>query len=236
MSERESFIIAGHQPHYLPWIGYVSKIDQADIFCLVDTVQFEKKNFQNRNSIRTHTGSMMLTVPVKTHEKFDQLICDVEIDNRIPWRRKHWKTIQIAYQHAPYFAQYSDFFADVYDREWNRLVDLNEYMLRGILKFLGIQKEMIKSSSFMPTGKKTDLLIDICKKTGASGYLSGTGGAKGYVDETKFLEHGLTHQFQRFHHPVYPQIHGEFMPKLAIIDLLFNCGPESGAIVRGAKN
>jgi hypothetical protein len=233
---RPPVIIAGHQPHYLPWLGYLSKILQADRFCLVDSIQFEKKNFQNRNKIRANHGEVLLTVPVVTVGRFYQNICDVEISESEPWRRKHWKSIQLAYQKAPYFDRYAGFFEDVYAREWKLLVDLNEHMLRGLLEFFGIEKEIVRSATFQPTGKKTDLLIDICKKTGSDGYLSGGGGARQYVEEDRFHEAGLVHRFQHFHHPVYAQVHGgEFMPRLAAIDLLFNCGPESGAILRQAS-
>jgi hypothetical protein len=235
-SGKRPVIIAGHQPHYLPWLGYMSKILQCDKFCLVDSIQFEKKNFQNRNRIRSNQGEVMLSVPVVTAGRFYQNICDVEINEAEPWRRKHWKSILLGYQKAPHFKRYADFFEDVYNREWKMLVDLNEHMLRGLLGFFEIEKEIVRSVTFMPSGKKTDLLIDICRKTGSDGYLSGGGGAKQYVEEHKFTEAGLVHRFQSFHHPVYPQVHGgEFMPRLAAIDLLFNCGPESGAILREAS-
>ena len=226
--------VAGHQPNYLPWIGYFNKIYQADKFCLVDSIQFNKKWFSNRNKIRTNQGEVWLTVPVKTSKKYYQKISEVEIDNSLPWRRKHWKTMYLAYQKAPFFNKYADFFEDVYQRNWNMLVDLNEHIIGGILEFLNIDREIIRTSSFNPQGKKTDLLIDICRKTGADGYLSGSGGARQYVDEEKFKKAGLLHRFQAFEHPVYPQIHGEFVPRLAIIDLLFNCGPESEKLVKSS--
>ena len=232
---REPVLVAGHQPHYLPWIGYFGKIYQASKFCLVDSIQFEKKWFQNRNKIRTNSGEIWLTVPVKTHDRFDQNIADVVIDNAVPWRRKHWRTIELSYQRTPYFARYADFFRDAYARDWTMLVDLNEHIIKGVLDFLGIEKEIVRTSSFGTEGQKTDLLIDICRKTGADGYLSGTGGAKSYVDLEKFAQAGLLHEFQRFTHPVYPQLHGGFVPKIAIIDLLFNVGPEAGRIVREAS-
>src|SRR4030095_2313223 len=131
----EPVFVAGHQPHYLPWIGYFSKILQADRFCLVDSIQFEKKWFQSRNKIRTSSGEIWLSVPLVTAARFDQNICDVEIDEKLPWRRKHWKSILLGYQKAPHFSRYADFFEDVYAREWKMLVDLNEHIIRGVLGF-----------------------------------------------------------------------------------------------------
>lgn len=236
MNELRSMFIAGHQPHYLPWIGYFHKIFSADRFCLVDTVQYRKKYFQNRTKIRDAKAEVWLTVPVKTSGKYFQPISEVEIDNSVPWRRKHWKTINIAYNKAPYFTTYASFFEDVYRREWQKLVDLDEYLIKNILGFLGVEREIIRASSFNPQGAKTDLLIDICKKTGSGGYLSGTGGAREYVELSKFDKAGLQHRFQEFEHPIYSQIQGAFIPRFSIIDLLFNCGPESGKIIRGATS
>jgi len=229
-------LVAGHQPHYLPWIGYFNKIEQSSRFCLVDSVQFVKKWFQNRNKIRTKAGDVWLTVPVKTHDRFEQPIADVVIDNATPWRRKHWRTIELAYKDAPFFKQYADFFADVYAREWSKLVDLNEHVMLGVMDFLNIKKDVVRSSTFAPQGQKTDLLIDICRKTGADGYLSGTGGAKSYVQLEKFEAAGLLHEFQQFTHPVYPQIHGGFVPRMAIVDLLFNVGPDAERLVKEASH
>ena len=230
--KRKPIFIAWHQPHYLPWIGYFNKIYQADKFCLVDSIQFNKKWFQNRNSIRTNTGETLLTVPVKTKGKYHQKISEVEIDNSLPWRHKHWKTISLAYKKAPYFTTYAPFFEEVYAREWIMLVDLNEYIIKGMLEFFGIKKEIMRTSHFQPQGMKTDLLIDICKKTGSDGYLSGTGAAHSYIVEKKFEEAGLLHTFQTFEHPVYFQIHKGFVPRMAAIDLLFNCGPKSAPIIK----
>lgn len=232
---KKNLFVAGHQPHYIPWIGYFSKIMQADMFCLVDSVQYEKKYFQNRSKIRSWSGEIWLTVPVITHGRFDQSISMVEIDNSVPWRRKHWKSIYTGYKKAPHFERYADFFKDIYQRDWRYLADLDEHIIRGVLSLLDIQREIKRTSLFIPEGAKTDLLIDICLKTGCGGYLSGTGGSRQYVDEEKFSAAGVEHRFQVFEHPTYPQVHGGFVPRMAIIDLLFNCGPDSSTIVRNSS-
>ena len=213
-------------------MGYFNKIHLADKFCLVDSIQYNKKWFQNSGQIRTNTGELWLSVPVKTKGRFHQNINEVEIDNSKEWRRKHWKTISLSYQKAPFFKNYKDFFEDVYLKRWAQLVDLNEHIIRGVLQFLGIEKELVRSSELEVTGRKTDLLIDICRKSKSDGYLSGGGGARQYVDLERFKEAGLLHFFQEFHHPVYSQVHGAFKDKMAIIDVLFNCGPESGRYVK----
>jgi len=222
-------LVAGHQPHYLPWIGYFNKIEQSSQFCLVDSVQFTKKWFQNRNKIRTKSGEVWLTVPVKTHDRFEQPIADVLIDNATPWRRKHWRTIELAYKDAPFFKPYADFFIDVYATLMARGAFPDDHPL-----CLGMPG-MHGNYTAVTAMQKTDLLIDICQKTGADGYLSGTGGAKSYVQLEKFEEAGLLHEFQQFTHPVYPQIHGGFVPRMAILDLLFNVGPDAERLVKEAS-
>lgn len=219
-------IVAGHQPEFLPYMGFFSKISKADVFVIADNIQYRKKYFQNRNKIKTRDGWMWLTVPVITKGKFEQKINEVNINNSVNWRRRIWASISSNYKNAPYFRDYEELFKDVFSRDWDMLVELNETLLRCILKQLGIKVKTLRGSELGVSGKKTDLLIDICKKTGADTYLSGSGG-KNYVDESKLKAHNLNHKFHEFQHPVYPQQFGEFLPYMSIIDLLFNVGEKA---------
>lgn len=221
-------ILAGHQPEYLPYIGFFYKAMCADVFMLVDHVQYAKKTFQNRNKIRTAHGSdgwAWLTVPVVTHDKFTQKICDVKINNELNWRDTHFKSIFYAYKNTPFFDDYIPIFEKIYSQEWENLAELNETIIKNIIKIIGIEIKIVKSSDYNINGEKTDMLIDMCKKTGADGYLSGQGG-KNYVDESKFKEEGLSHQFCEFNHPFYQQKFKPFIPNMSIIDFLFNCGAQ----------
>ena len=225
--------LAGHQPHYFPWLGYIDKISTVDVFCQVDVIAFEERLFQHRNRIRAWNaaGEEWLVVPV-VQGNDDGLIMDVEIDNTVAWREAHWKSIRTSYAKAPYFSLYEPFFAGVYAKEWHRLVDLNEYMLRGILGFLNIGTQVVRASALDVRSAEGNLLVRLCRKLGAATYVSGAGGGCAYLDEGALETAGIAHRLHRFTHPVYPQLHGEFMPRLAVPDLLFNCGPDSAKFFR----
>jgi len=218
-------ILAGHQPEYLPYIGFFSKIMHCETFVIVDHVQFNKKTWQNRNRIRTKDGWMLLTVPVLTKDKFEQPINEVRINNALDWGRKHWRSIYLNYGKAPFFSAYRDFFEQLYARKWEKLADLNETIIRYIIQELDINVKIVKSSDFNPQGRKTELLIEMRKKLGADTYLSGEGG-RAYVDESKFREQNLNHLFLNFSHPTYTQQFEPFIPYMSVVDLLFNHGSE----------
>lgn len=220
-------ILAGHQPEYLPYIGFFNKMTLCDKFILVDHVQFLKKSWQNRNRIRGANGEILLTVPVLTKGKFYQKINEVEINNKLNWSEKHWKSISYNYSKAPFFDSYKGFFEELYSKKWGKLVDLNESIIKHILSELKINAKIIRSSEINPQGTKTDMLIDMCKKLNADTYLSGEGGGE-YVEESKFEENGLNHVYRDFHHPVYNQLFRPFIPNMSVIDLMFNYGNERG--------
>lgn len=232
-------ILVGHQPEYLPYIGFFSKVAQADAFMFVDHVQYLKKSFQNRNRVRVAPGAdgwTWLTVPIKSHDRQFQKITDVEIDVTKAWGEKHWKTIELNYKSTPFFKDYKDFFEDVYKREWEKLADVNETITRYLFKQLLIDVPMYKSSDYTFHGAKTDMIIEMCEAVGADTYLSGVGAkADGYVEEEKFIARGMKHKFANFTHPEYPQKFKPFVPYLSVIDLLFNCGSESATIIRQAS-
>ena len=219
-------ILAGHQPEYLPYIGLFHKILLCDTFIFVDHVQFNKKSWQNRNKIRCNKGEMLLTVPVLTKTKFDQKIAEVRINNDLDWGKKHWLSIYFNYKNASHFEEYKDFFENIYNQKRELLGDLNESIIRYIIKKLKINIKVVKSSDFDLTSKKTDLLIEMCKALNADTYLSGSGG-RGYVDNEKFKKNNLRSLFTDFTHPVYTQQFSPFIPNMSVVDLLFNCGSDA---------
>ncbi len=221
-------IVTIHQPQYLPWIGYFDKISKADCFCFLDNVQFKKNEWQNRNRIKTAQGWQWLTVPVK--HRFPQTIEEVEINKTVNWRRKHLQALATNYKKAPFFDEYIEFFEDIYSNEWEFLSELNIYVIDKLCDILNLQTKTVLTSSFIISGDPTDRLINICKALGADTYLSGKDG-NNYMDLERFKERGIGVVFQGFQHPVYPQLYGEFESCLSIVDLLFNCGPDSMARV-----
>lgn len=225
-------ILTGHQPNYLPHLGLFDKIARSDAFLIVDTVQFVKRGpfgWMHRNRIRTEKGWQWLSLPVKTHGKFRQQICDAELDGHLPWRRKHLRSISFAYAKAPYFADHKEFFQDLYRREWKRLSPLCEEVIRYLMDAFGLGAEVHRLSDRRVGGKGTELIVNFCREFGADTYISGTHG-QDYLDRSAFEEAGIRLVFQEYEHPVYPQCQpGEFIPGLSAIDLLFNVGPGSSS-------
>ena len=226
-------VISIHQPQYLPWLGYFDKIDRADIFVFLDDVQFKKNEWQNRNKIKTARGWQWITVPVI--HKFPQEIRQVKINNTINWRKQHLASLMINYQKAAHLDDYIDFFKNLYSREWEYLSELNIYTIKNLLKILGIKTKLVKSSELKLAGKSTEYLVNISKRLGASGYISGEGG-RSYLELDKFKHNTIEVFFQDFKCPRYRQLYCQsqrFLENLSIVDLLFNEGKESLNILKG---
>ena len=223
-------VVTIHQPEHLPWLGFFQKISQADLFVFLDSVQFRKNYFQNRNKIRTANGWTWLSVPVK--KNINTLIKDVEIDNNQNWRRKCWNSFFFAYNKAPFFREYSNILEKKYKQDWINLCELNIQLIKQFLGFLSLEPVILRSSEIDACGKGSDLILDICKKVNADTYVSGIFG-KEYLKLSDFKEAGIEVIFQGFHHPIYKQLYEPFIPGMSIIDLLFNHGPDSLDIIRG---
>lgn len=222
-------IVAIHQPQYLPWLGYFDKIRQADVFCFLNDVQFKKNEWQNRNRIKTARGGQWLTVPVTY--RFPQKINAVTINNGVNWGRKHLQSLVTNYRKSPFFDDYIDFFEKLYARGWESISELNCEAVKGICELSGMAGgSFVMSSDFSLGDDPTGRLVDICRAVGADTYLSGKDGAR-YMDLEHFAANGIDVVFQEFRHPVYPQLYGDFLPNMSFVDLLFNCGPNSMAVI-----
>lgn len=223
-------ILSVHQPQYIPWLGYFDKIAKSDCFVLLDTVQYKPREFQNRNKIRTKDGWIWLSVPVVSKGKGRQRIGDLEIDNSFPWQHKHKGSLETWYGKTRFFDEIFPFFENVYNRNWEKLVDLNLHIIEYILKQLDIRTPIYFESALDIKNTKTDRIIEICQNLKADTYLSGIGG-KEYLEEEKFSQAGLKLMYQDFHHPVYQQQFmkdsADFISNLSTIDLLFNEGPKA---------
>ncbi|MCM8819267.1 MAG: WbqC family protein [Candidatus Omnitrophica bacterium] len=225
-------IVSVHQPQYLPWLGYFHKIANSDCFVFLDCVQYKKREFQNRNRIRTKDGWVWLTVPVISKDKENQLICQVKINNDFPWQRKHLNSIKLSYKEAPYFFSYIGFFEEVYSKKWLNLIDLNLAIINFLLEKFSIKTPIKFLSQLNIKSTKTERIIEICKSLGADTYLSGIGG-KDYLDEELFKKNNIKLIYQEFKHPIYRQCYSPFISQLSAIDLLFNCGDGSIKILLG---
>lgn len=214
------------QPSYLPWLGYFAQLYQSDVFVVYDDVQFDKHGWRNRNRVKTAQGVHWLTVPVLTRNQQRRTNREVAIDNRQPWRKKHLATIRQSYAKSPYFTDYIGLFEEIYRQEWDRLLDLNLAIFTAINRALGIEREIQFASSLGVTGEPVERLIEICRRVHADRFYEGSAG-RNYIDAGQFAAAGITLDYQDYPHPIYPQLHGPFVPYLSIVDLLFNCGPAS---------
>lgn len=224
-------IVSIHQPQFMPWLGYFDKIVKSDIFVFLDTVQFKKNEFQNRNKIKTAQGWMWLTVPVLY--KYPEHIDEVKINNGVDWRKKHMRALEINYQKAPYCRELFPTMEGFYAGDSESLSELNRESVLILLKVLGVNKETKLASELGYLSEEpSERLAAICASLGADTYLSGAGGRE-YLNLEYFHNKKITVMFQEFKHPVYRQLYGDFVPNLSLLDLLFNCGPDSLNVLEG---
>lgn len=230
-------IVSGHQPVYLPWLGLFHKMSLCDIFVYMDTVQYLENDWNNRNKIRTPHGWMWLTVPIdhkkSTGKRLDQIIisgCEFPDDKGF-WQINHWKSIERNYGKSPFFEMYEKDIKKMYlETVWVKLLDLCWFQLLLFLKWLGIEKKIVRMSEVAFEGKKDRLVLDHCLKLGADAVVFGKNGTR-YVDVSLFHAAGITVCFQNYKHPVYRQRFKGFEPYMSILDLLLNYGAESLSIL-----
>jgi len=229
-SNPQKLILTAHQPVYIPWLGLFHKILLADLFCVFDIVQYRRKDFNNRNKIKTHTGPIWLSVPVESRNHLNTRICDIKIVHD-GWAKRHVRSIRYNYEKAPFFKDYIDRIESfLLGRTYAYLTDLNTCMLQMFMKALDITVPLVKASDYDFVGKKSDLVLDMCTKLRATDYIFGQQG-KNYADSESFREKRINVYFQFYIHPTYPQINGPFAPYMSIIDLLFNVGPGSRDVI-----
>ena len=218
-------ILSAHQPAYLPWLGYFDKISKADVFVFLDTVQYEKNSFINRNKIKTPQGPQWLTIPVKSKGHITATLRETLVDDSKPWRSKHLKSIEMNYRKAPFFNEFFPKLEGIQMLPASNLAELCWQQLQFWLKEFNIKAKVIRSSDLAVESKKSDLVLDLCLHFNADHYLSGILG-KDYLDEYSFATNGIAVQYQDFQHPIYTQLWGDFLPYMSIIDYWMNCGSE----------
>ncbi len=219
-------ILSGHQPSYVPWLGFFEKLMNCDVFVYHDTAQFEKSGFLHRNRIKNANGPIWLTVPVQTAGYMHRPLNSIAIHQDTHWRKTHLKSIQISYARSRFFERYYPFFQQFYSIEWTNLVEMNVYFVEFVIKELELstQVEFVSKHPEI-AGYKSDFILSMCKHFNADCCYTGINGMS-YMNTSDFKKAGISVEFQDFHYPVYDQLFGEFIPNLSIIDVLFNCGPE----------
>jgi len=225
--------LAAHQPQYLPWLGFFDKMDRVDRFVLLDSVQYKKNEWQNRNRIRTATGWQWLTVPV--HYRFPMTIREVEIDEIGSWRRKHREALRIQHARCSFRDTVLPEMDALFDEPYPSLAALNLKVIRLLARLLGVRTPLLLASEVpgLPEGAD-ERLIALCRHFGASDYLAGQGGAA-YMDLAAYAAAGVRVSFQSFRHPVYAQAYTGFEANLSAIDMILNCGPGSIERIRETR-
>lgn len=221
------------QPTYLPWVGYFDLLDQADTFIFLDSVQFERQSWQQRNRVRTPDGWQWLTVPVL--RRFPQMIFEVRINSATDWQRKHLATIQQHYAGTPFWDRHREAIGHLYGRPWETLADLNISAIKYIARELGITPTFVRSSELVACGQRVNLLIGLCHEVKADVYLSPEGAATYIEQDNRFAEEGITLEYHHYTPVPYRQRYSPFIPYLSVIDLLFNEGPRSREIIRAGR-
>lgn len=230
-------IVSVHQPHFLPWLGYLERMNQADLFVILDQVQFERQNYQNRTRILLDGQAHWLTVPVIQNSQKERIV-DKQIDNPDKveirhWGEKNYQKIYQAYRKAPFFNVHAPHLKHILASRWERLVDLNQVLLEYLRDQLGITTPLINCSELPVNGHKSELILNLCKTVNADTLLIGMGGSRRYIDYEAFAKAGIRIITQDFKHPQYMQCGDkDFVQGLSAIDLLFNHGPESRKVLQ----
>ncbi len=222
-------LVAIHQPNFLPWLGYFDKIARADVFVILDSVQFAKTGGTWSNRVQMLVGGQAtwLTMPIVRSYHGLRTYREMEIGEDTPWRTKLLKTIQLNYASAPYFKAVFPTIQTTMSNPTRNLADLNDAAIRALCAGLQLDTgKLVRSSTLPVAGQATDLLIAIVRSAGGTAYLAG-GQASAYQEDEKFAQAGLELIYQNFQHPVYSQTNSRgFVAGLSIVDALMNCGWE----------
>ncbi len=226
------------QPTFLPWMGWFDIISQSDLLIALDTVQFDKRSWQQRNRIRTSQGLQYITIPVYSSGRYTQRIMDVEIAEE-NFADRLLKTLALTYGRAPF---YHDVIADIQTAlrcsmaSTAHLVDLNLALISVLKTWLNIKTKIMRASDLSSGGERSDYLAKLCVEVGADEYIS-TSGALNYLESERhyFDERNIAVYIHTYEHPEYKQLYKPFMPFASSLDLIMMHGPESGKILKNAN-
>ena len=224
--------IAILQSNYIPWKGYFDMIAAVDEFILYDDMQYTRRDWRNRNKIKTSQGLQWLTVPVQVKGKYHQTIRETELAGS-EWINMHWKALEQNYRKATYFNEISAWLKPLYfEHAYIHLSHLNQMLIQAICHYLGITTKITDSSYYSLREGKTERLADLCCQAGGTEYISGVS-AKAYIEENVFTDQNIKLTwFDYAGYKEYPQLWGNFMHEVSILDVLFNCGKNSHRYMR----
>lgn len=227
--------VAISQSNYIPWKGYFDLIASVDVFVLYDDMQYTKRDWRNRNKIKTPNGLKWLTIPVEVKGKYNQKINETLVADA-KWAQSHWSQLQQNYVGAAYFKEIADWLKPLYlNSEFTHLADWNLCFIGAICQFLGIDTQIIDSREFTLVDGKSERLADLCEQLGATEYISGPA-AKDYIDEDVFSARNITVSWADYsNYPLYTQLNGDFEHSVTILDLLFNHGVQAKEYMKYCK-
>ena|SRR5258706_541561 len=236
MPSRMAKTVVIHQPDFLSYLGFFHRFLHADLYIALDNVQFVKntsRSWHNRDKIKTPRGEQWLTVPVQ-NTTAGAPINEILLSANSDWKNDHLNLLKENYRETVHFVEIFPYLQKLYELSCEKMMDFNLASIKMLLDLFDITIPIQLASALQPQGKSNDLLVDLLAKSRSDTYLSGAG-AKAYFDPEPFERAGIRVVWQEFHHPIYPQLYGAFIPGLSSIDLLFNCGIEqSRQILRSA--
>lgn len=223
-------IVTIHQPEHMPWLGFFNKLAKADVFVILDSVQFEKNYFQNRNKIIGTNGPQWIRIQVRMKGHMENTIANTEVNlqGNLNWKEKYLQTIKQSYGRYPHFKEVYSVIEEVFSQDSILLCDYNIGIIKAFSDKMGLYPTFIRSKDLHIDGLKSSLILDICKKTNASTYIAGPSG-RDYLDMDSFKNAGINVVFNDYHHPEYPQMRTErFVSYMSSVDLFMNVGFEEG--------
>lgn len=212
------------QSNYIPWKGYFDLINSVDEFIIYDDMQYTKRDWRNRNKIKTPNGLLWLTIPVEVKGKYYQKINETVISDK-EWGKKHWQTIKNNYAKAKFFGQYKEIFEEFYlNTNEEFLSKVNYSLIEIICEIIGIKTRLRWSSEFILQDGQTEKLLGICKQCKADVYLSGPS-AKDYFDESLAKKENIQVEWMDYSgYPEYNQLFPPFEHGVSVLDMIFNLG------------
>jgi hypothetical protein len=221
------------QSNYIPWKGYFDNIAQCDVFVVYDDMQYTKRDWRNRNYIKSEQGLKWLTIPVEVKGKYFQKINETVIsDNK--WNIDHWNQLEQNYRKAPFFKEFASWVHDLYlTASFQTLTEINVHFLKAICSFLEIKTRFIDSREFkLNSEDRTQRLVDICKEMEATDYYTGPS-AGSYMDENLFEKEGVKlHYFNYDGYTEYKQPGPKFEHGVSMLDMIFNIGHDSKSFLK----
>lgn len=236
MSDVSPKVVAIVQSSYIPWKGYFDLINSVDEFIVYDDQQYTRRDWRNRNRIKTGQGTVWLSIPVKVKGRYHQRIDETEVSDP-SWQERHWRTIVHAYGRAPHFDMYRDRLMKLYEGCTELLLSrINTAFLEAICELLAIRTSFVYSTKYAAEGASTDRLVHLCRAASATSYLSGPR-ARAYLDESQFREAGIEVRYMDYSgYPEYEQLYPPFEHHVSIVDLLVHTGPEARRFLKSTSS